>query len=187
MQALVTRHSVSFYFIDFFYLAHLATPQDTGATSQGNLRRSSRFNPTQWIYPSLNELEHLFQSSSFITPTTNPALKVFPVVLQSVKVSLSFTTATLSIVVSTSAPQISSIPSSAALIVPSTSALVISNSSIVPSSSNIVEQGARFTFNAFGPLDFAAIQGQPHTLPTTNYVKTAPKFQGNNASMHRNT
>jgi hypothetical protein len=42
-------------------------------------------------------------------------------------------------------------------------------------------QVTRFTFNTFGPLDIANIPGQPYALPTTNYVKKMPKFQGNNA------
>jgi hypothetical protein len=126
-------------------------------------------------------VEHLFRNSSFITPTASPALTVGTIVLQSVQVSLPFTTSTPSTVVSTSTPQVSSFPSSAPLvIVPSSGPLVISSSSSVSSSSNMVGQVTRFTFNAFGPLDITAIPGQPHALPTTNYVKKLPKFQGNN-------
>jgi hypothetical protein len=117
-----------------------------------------------------------------ITPTASPALTVGTIVLQSVQVSLPFTSSTPSVVVSTSAPQVSSFPSSTPLvIVPSLGPLVISSSSSVSSSSTMAGQVTRFTFNAFGPLDIAAIPRQPHALPTTNYVKKLPKFQGNNA------
>jgi hypothetical protein len=103
------------------------------------------------------------------------------VVLQSVQVSLPFTSSTPSVVVSTLAPQVSSFPSSAPLvIVPSLGRLVTSSSSSVSSSSTMVGQVTRFTFNAFCPLDVTVIPGQPHALPTSNYVKKLPKFQGNN-------
>jgi hypothetical protein len=144
--------------------------------------KSSKFDPTQGIYPSLSDPKHLFQNSSFITPTASLSLIVGTVVLQSVQVSLPFTSSTPSVVVSTLAPQVSSFPSSAPLvIVPSHGPLVISSSSSVSSSSSLVGQVTRFTFNAYGPLDIASIPGQPHALPTSNYVKKLPKFLENNA------
>jgi hypothetical protein len=121
----------------------------------------------------------LFRNSSFITPTASPALTVGSFTLSTVQVSLPLTIATVSIAISTSVPQVSFIPSSSALIVPGSSALIVPSSSRVSSSSNMTRQGGRFTFNAYAPLEFSAIQGQPHAFPTTNYVKNLPKFQGN--------
>jgi hypothetical protein len=143
--------------------------------------RSSWFNPTQGIYPSLSDLEHLFQNCSFITLTASPIVTVGKI-LQSVWVSLPFTSSISSVVVSTSTPQVSSSPSLAPLvIVPSPGPLVISSSSFISSSSSMAGQVTRFTFNAYGPFDITAILGQPDTLPTSNYVRKLPKFQGNNA------
>jgi hypothetical protein len=107
-----------------------------------------------------------------VTTTASPTLRVGTVVIST----------TSSIVVSILAPQVSSFPSSAPLvIVPSHSPLIISSSSSSSNSSNMVGEVTRFTFNTFGPLDIANIPGQPHALPTTNYVKKLNKFSGNNA------
>jgi hypothetical protein len=169
-----------FLFIVLLYVAHLVTAQNTGVTSLGTVHRFSRFDPTQGIYPSLSDPEFLLRNSSFVTPTMNLALKMGTVVLQSVQVSLPFTSSTPSIVVSTSTPHVSSFPSSTPLvIVPSPDPLIISNSSSVSSSSSMAGQVMRFTFNAYGPLDIAAIPGQTHALPTSNYIKQLPKFHGN--------
>ena len=102
-----------------------------------------------------------------MTTTASPALRVGTVVIST----------TSSIVVSILAPRVSSFPSSAPLvIVPSHSPLIISSSSYASSSSNMVGQVTSFIFNAYGPLEIVAISGQPHTLPTSNYVKKLPKF-----------
>jgi hypothetical protein len=57
-QALVTTTLVSFYFNWFIFLTHLATPQDTGTTPQGNLHKKiiSVSIPSQGLVPSLSKL-----------------------------------------------------------------------------------------------------------------------------------
>lgn len=42
-------------------------------------------------------------------------------------------------------------------------------------------QPVRFTSNAYAPLEFSQIQGQPYQLPMRDYHEHLPKFVGNNA------